>query len=151
MLFFPLALLLERYIYITFFCTIIFAERLPWLVWKPGCQIWTKSSSDWPQMGKIRHFFRVDFSSFWLGEPKCSGIWPERVCRDSIPEMNCRKQTKLKSSVNFIEPMWHLCLWFVLFRPVRPLLGPNSGEMSSLRSKNFLCKSYVKNPPKTQF
>ena len=30
--------------------------------------------SDWPQMGQIQDFFRSDFSTFWLTEPKCTEI-----------------------------------------------------------------------------
>ena len=37
-----------------------------------GCQIWA-------QMRQIRDFFRSDFRTFWLGEPKCSEIWSEKV------------------------------------------------------------------------
>ena len=38
--------------------------------------------SDWLKMGRIRDFFRSDFRTFWLGEPKCSEIWSEksRIC-----------------------------------------------------------------------
>ena len=39
-----------------------------------GAQIWAHSGSDWPQMGQIRDFFRLDCSTFWLGEPKCTEI-----------------------------------------------------------------------------
>ena len=35
--------------------------------------------SDWPQMEKIRDFFRSDFSTIWLTEPKCTEIWSENV------------------------------------------------------------------------
>ena len=34
----------------------------------------TPNSSDWPQMGQIRDFFRSDFSTCWLGEPTCTEI-----------------------------------------------------------------------------
>ena len=27
-----------------------------------------------PKMGQFRDFFRSDFSTFWLGEPKCTEI-----------------------------------------------------------------------------
>ena len=35
--------------------------------------------SDWPKMGQIQHIFRSDFSTFWLGEPKCTEISSEKV------------------------------------------------------------------------
>ena len=35
--------------------------------------------SDWLQNGQIRDFFRSYFSSFWLGEPKRTEIWSEKV------------------------------------------------------------------------
>ena len=39
-----------------------------------GCYIWTQSGTDWPHVGQIRDFFRSDFSTFWLSEPKCTKI-----------------------------------------------------------------------------
>ena len=40
-----------------------------------GCQVWTKSGSDWTQIGQIRDFLRSDFSTFWLVEPKYIDNW----------------------------------------------------------------------------
>ena len=33
-----------------------------------------QSGYDWPQIGQIWDFFRSDFSTFWLDEPKCTEI-----------------------------------------------------------------------------
>ena len=30
-------------------------------------------------MGQIRDYFRLDFSTFWRGAPKCTEIWSEKV------------------------------------------------------------------------
>ena len=43
-----------------------------------GCQSWAQSGSDCPQMGEILDFFRLNFSKFWLGEPKFTVIWIEK-------------------------------------------------------------------------
>ena len=34
---------------------------------------------DWYKMWQIRDFFRSDFSTFWLEEPKCTEIWSEKL------------------------------------------------------------------------
>ena len=34
-----------------------------------GCQIRPLCGSDWPQIGRIRDFFRPDLSTFWVCEP----------------------------------------------------------------------------------
>ena len=47
-----------------------------------GCQIWTKSRSDWHKLRQIWNFFisdlstfcRSDFCTFWLVKPKCNEI-----------------------------------------------------------------------------
>ena len=31
-----------------------------------------KIGSNWPQIGQIWDFFKISFSTFWLGEPKCT-------------------------------------------------------------------------------
>ena len=40
-----------------------------------------QTGSDWirTQMRQILDFFRSESSTFWLGEPKCTEIWSERV------------------------------------------------------------------------
>ena len=35
-------------------------------------QIWAQSGSDLPQMGQIRGFFQIRFSTFWRPAPKCT-------------------------------------------------------------------------------
>ena len=44
-----------------------------------GCQRCPQIGSNCPKMVEIRNFFRSDFSTFLLGEPKCTEIVSEKV------------------------------------------------------------------------
>ena len=51
------------------------------------CLTWLQSVSDWPQIGKIRDFFRSDLSTFWIAVSKFTGIWSEKspICPNLGP------------------------------------------------------------------
>ena len=49
------------------------------LSWKIRLSILPLCGSTRTKMGKIRDFFRSDFSTFWRGAPKCTKIWSEKV------------------------------------------------------------------------
>ena len=46
-----------------------------------GCYIWAPSRSDYPQIRQILDFFKSDFSTVWLVEPKCTEIWARKSSR----------------------------------------------------------------------
>ena len=60
--------------------TILFRSEFEYaFLWCTCLPVWPQSGSNCPKMGKIRDFFRSDFSTFWLEEPKCTEIWSEKV------------------------------------------------------------------------
>ena len=48
-------------------------------------------------------FFRLDFSTFWLSEPKCTEIWSENVTHFEVTHFG----PKPYIPVAVIAPMWH--------------------------------------------